>query len=644
MRSSEPSPPRWTHWIVAASAVVVAARALDVVLDPFAPAVAGFLARFTTGAVFAGAAALGVARGRRSRDERFAWWSLATALLLWGAGDLYFSSVLADRSSVPFPSLSDGLWLAFYLPAYAAIYSLLRARASSVPRAAWLDALIGGLGVGSAAAVVAFGVVLDHTDGTAVETAVNLAYPVGDLGLLALVVVAVTVSGWRVPGVWRRMAPAFAIFVLADSVYLVQVAEGTYALGGFVDLGWPAAALLIGLAAQQPRTIEPERVHKRAGILLPATSGLAALALLVMDHFIRTNPLALGLATSSILLILVRQYVAVRDNGRLLDQSRREATTDALTGLGNRRQLASDLTAQLDRLDPAHPLTLTMFDLDGFKGYNDTFGHPAGDQLLERLATRLAGVLAGRGTAYRMGGDEFCTLWTPSTGDRPTVTTAEVVAALSEQGDAFSIRCSHGSVTLPTDTDDAEAALRIADREMYLCKRKGRLSAGRQSVDVLHRVLAERDQALGDHLDAVADLATGIASRLRLSQGDCDLTVQTALLHDIGKVAIPDAILDKPGPLDAAESAFMQQHTIIGERIIMAAPSLAAVANDAMTAERPHLPARSKADAIAELRRCAGTQFDPAAVESFVSALEDRPGAAAMDADTDDRAPVSAGP
>jgi HD-GYP domain-containing protein (c-di-GMP phosphodiesterase class II) len=277
-----------------------------------------------------------------------------------------------------------------------------------------------------------------------------------------------------------------------------------------------------------------------------------------------------------------------------------------------------------------------------------------------------------------MGGDEFCTLWTPSSTDQPTVTTGEVVAALCEHGDAFSIRCSHGAVTLPTDTTDPEAALRIADREMYLCKRAGRVSAGRQSVDVLHRVLAERNQALGEHLDAVADLATAIAAHLHFSQEDCDLTVQTALLHDIGKVAIPDAILDKPSPLDAAESAFMQQHTIIGERIIVAAPSLTAVAKlvrathehhdgsgypdglagddipliarivavcdayDAMTTEHPYPPRRSRVDAVAELRRCAGTQFHPDAVETLVSTLDDQMTATATADGRHETAPVDA--
>jgi two-component system cell cycle response regulator len=342
----------------------------------------------------------------------------------------------------------------------------------------------------------------------------------------------------------------------------------------------------------------------------------------------------------------------------LLAQSRREATTDALTGLGNRRQLTADLAMQLDHLAPERPLMLTLFDLDGFKEYNDTFGHLAGDQLLERLGARLRDLVAGRGTAYRMGGDEFCSLWTHSDADQ-SVTTVEALAALSEHGEAFSIGCSYGSVLLPIETTEPTDALRIADRRMYIRKRSGRASAGQQSADVLQRTLSERDSGLGIHLRGVADLASATARRLGVPQEHMEAVRQTGLLHDVGKVAIPDEILSKPGPLDESEWAFMKRHTVIGERIISAAPALAVVARlvrstherydgggypdglvghdipliarivavcdayDAMVTKRAYRAARDSSEGIAELRHCSGTQFDPEAVEAFVSALED---------------------
>jgi diguanylate cyclase (GGDEF)-like protein len=348
-------------------------------------------------------------------------------------------------------------------------------------------------------------------------------------------------------------------------------------------------------------------------------------------------------------------YVTALENRRLLATSRREATTDSLTGLGNRRQLTADLTDHLERLDSDRPLALTLFDLDGFKQYNDTFGHVAGDRLLERLASRLAG--AGAGAAYRMGGDEFCTLEQIDAGEDIEPATAKAAAALSEHGEAFSVGCSYGSVLLPNETSVPTDALQTADRRMYARKGRGRVSAARQSSDVLLSALAERDSELGVHLGGVAELACATAMRLGASDEEMEATRQTALLHDVGKVAIPDEILSKPGPLDETEWAFMKRHTVIGERIISAAPALAGVASfvrstherydgdgypdglagadiplvarivavcdayDAMTTRRSYRDSRSRTAALEELRRCSGAQFDPQVVEAFATVL-----------------------
>jgi len=648
----------WTGLLVAAMAGTVLLYGIDILFHPLPQTISELFQKFATGSVFFGAATLCASKGQASPEERLPWWSFALGLALWGTASWYYSAVLWEKAEVPYPSLADGFWLAFYPPSYAALYLLLRKRAASVRRGVWLDALVAGLGVGGAAAALAFQSVLANTTKTALATATNLAYPVGDIGLLALVVAAITVTGWKASGAWRWIAPALLIFVVADSIYLVQVAADTYTLGGIVDLGWPVAALLLGLAAWRPEPRLPSVVRAGAPNIVPAVFGSAALALLVIGQFVPLNPLALGLATTSILAILARLYLTVLDNMRLLAESRREAMTDALTGLGNRRQLSADLAMHLDDLDPARPLMLTLFDLDGFKQYNDTFGHLAGDQLLERLGARLSELLAGRGTAYRMGGDEFCALWNQSDVGEASITTVEAVAALSERGEAFSIGCSYGSVLLPNEAIDRSHALRLADQRMYIRKGNGRVSAGRQSSDVLLRALTERDSELGFHLGGVADLACATAVRLGVPDEEMEAVRQTALLHDVGKVAIPDEILGKPGALDPAEWAFMQRHTVIGERILQAAPALAAVAKlvrstherydgggypdglagvgiplaarivsvcdayDAMITNRSYRVARARPGAVAELRLHAGTQFDPEVVEAFLSSLE----------------------
>jgi diguanylate cyclase (GGDEF)-like protein/putative nucleotidyltransferase with HDIG domain len=341
----------------------------------------------------------------------------------------------------------------------------------------------------------------------------------------------------------------------------------------------------------------------------------------------------------------------------MLDATRHEALTDALTGLGNRRALIADLERLLPYAHEDAPVVLALFDLDGFKHYNDCYGHPAGDDLLVRLGGNLARRVAGHGKAYRMGGDEFCALLHPRLA-RPGMVAAHAASALRERGEGFDIGSSHGFVIAPAETTDPAEALRLADQRMYAEKHGGRTSAGSQSRDVLLRALAERNPDLGEHLSTVADLAVAVARKLGLTPAEVEQVRHAADLHDVGKVAIPDAILDKPGPLDDDEWTFMRRHTIIGERIVAAAPALSTVAAlvrasherhgrgypdglagdaiplgarivsvcdsfDAMVADRPYRRAMPHDKALLELRKCAGSQFDPAVVEAFAEALEE---------------------
>jgi len=340
------------------------------------------------------------------------------------------------------------------------------------------------------------------------------------------------------------------------------------------------------------------------------------------------------------------------------DELRDAAMTDSLTGLPNRRRLTSDLETAVE--DPH--ACLALFDLDGFKAYNDTFGHVAGDALLTRLGHRLHEAVADCGVAYRLGGDEFCVL---AFGTASAATIDAAVEALAEHGGAFTIANSHGTVALGDEVRKPEDALRIADQRMYARKNGGRRSAGDQSKAVLVRALSERHPDLISHSGDVSRLAELVARQLDLPEDQLDPIRHAAELHDVGKVGIPDAILSKPGPLDPDEWAFMRRHTIIGERIVAGAPALAQVgrlvrssherwdgagypdglggedvpigsriiavcdAFDAMLSERPYKPGRSTSAALAELRRCAGSQFDPAVVEAFCGVMADDLAAAA---------------
>ena len=324
--------------------------------------------------------------------------------------------------------------------------------------------------------------------------------------------------------------------------------------------------------------------------------------------------------------------------------------TDALTGIPNRRQLKADLDHGLKQASPAKPLLLMLFDLNGFKAYNDTFGHPAGDALLIRLAGALDQAMTDHGgSAYRLGGDEFCVLARVEEG-RSAPVVAAASQALTEHGGGFHITASYGAILLPEESQDVVEAMQLVDQRMYAQKTSGRRSPDRQSRDVLLRALQERNPELAERHAAVARLAEVIGERMDLAAEERAQLRQAAELHDVGKLAIPEEVLHKPSPLEPEEWVFVRRHPLVGERIIGAAPALAAAAKlvrstherldgsgypdglagdqiplgariiavcdafTAMTSPRPHAAQRTIGEAIAELRQCANTQFDPAVV------------------------------
>jgi two-component system, cell cycle response regulator len=385
---------------------------------------------------------------------------------------------------------------------------------------------------------------------------------------------------------------------------------------------------------------------------------LIALGVLIYGDISRqVTPPALVLAIATLLAVCARLLVTVRENLVMLRGSRRLALTDSLTGLGNRRRLMEDLQLACSLAEAPEPWTLVLYDLNGFKHYNDTFGHPAGDALLVRLSEKLAAAVATQGAAYRMGGDEFCVLFSrPAARDETIV--ADSVSALSEQGPGFAISAAHGEVLIPIEAGEPASILQLADQRLYKRKDPAReSSAALQLRDVLLQAFRERYPDLQEHQRGVGELVRGVGQQMGASDEELDVLARAAELHDVGKIAIPDAILGKPGPLEPDEWQFIRRHTILGERILMAAKSLRPVARlvrssheridgtgypdglrgqqipigariifvcdayHAMISERGYSPAISSEQAVAELRACAGTQFDPTVVDAFVATL-----------------------
>lgn len=660
------SQPRWSWWALGVLGLWLLACGLNQAVHAF-PLTGPLFGRTSHLVVDFGAGLLCAAAALRHRGpDRLGWMLVALGIVAWAAGDVYWTVVLLDQDEIPVPSPADVGYLLFPLLAFAGLARVLASRVTGAPTRMWVDAVIAALATAAVAAVLVVPSVVDLIGGDWRSVATNAAYPLSDLILLGLVVGAMAVRGWRIDATWAIAALGIVSFWTADSHYLIAVAQGG---GGWPDLwngGWDLAFLSLAAAAWVPaRAAVAVAGRGRRATVLPLAFGAMALGVLVYSGLERTTWVAVVLAAVALVAIGVRLAIAFRDNNAMLDATRHEALTDALTGLGNRRALLNDLERRMAVATEADPVVLALFDLDGFKHYNDCYGHPAGDDLLVRLGGHLARRVAGIGKAYRMGGDEFCALLRPRDASAATVA-ADAAAALAERGEGFAIGASHGFVIAPMETSDPAEALRLADQRMYARKHGGRPSAGSQSHDVLMRALAERDPDLRTHLATVADLAVAVARRLGLGEEDVEQVRHAADLHDVGKVAIPDAILDKPGALDADEWAFMRRHTIIGERIVAAAPALSAVALlvrasherwdgagypdglageeiplgarivavcdsfDAMVADRPYRSPLSDAAALAELERCAGTQFDPRVVEAFREALAEARGVSAV--------------
>jgi diguanylate cyclase (GGDEF)-like protein len=375
-----------------------------------------------------------------------------------------------------------------------------------------------------------------------------------------------------------------------------------------------------------------------------------ALAPAVITPLTGVSPSTLAMAVLALLLI---GYAAVGlRRGRFVLMA--AANTDALTGLYNRRRLSTDMDQQLRRATTADPLLLVMCDLNGFKAYNDTFGHPAGDALLARLGAALDATVQGQ--AYRLGGDEFCVLIRPGRDGVDDVV-KRVTQALSEHGDGFSITTSYGAILLPEEAADADAAMRLVDLRMYEQKNTGRVPADAQTTSALLRALRESDAHLAERLSRTADLAAAVTAHLGLPVSQQSQIRRAAELHDLGKMAIPDNILLKVEPLTADEWEFLRQSPIIGERITAAAPSLAVLAPlirsarehydgtgypdqlvgntiplgsrviaacaalTAMTSTRPYAQEIDLDQAMTEIRLGAGKQFDPTIVAALLQCV-----------------------
>jgi two-component system cell cycle response regulator len=647
---------RWIHATRVASIAGLLAFAVVIVAAPTGGALESFFNVWVYNALMVLACVVAGSHAYLVPQERTPWAVVTLALASWTFGELWYAIFQPES----YPSMADAGYIGFYPLLYVGIVLLLRSRTRSIAGTLWLDGLTAALAAAAIGAAVIVELVLESTEGSASTVVTNLSYPLGDVLLLSAVFGVFALTGWHPGRRWLLLGLGALATAAADTIYLFQSAEGSYVEGTWVDALWPASLLLIAGAAWMPdRTRERLDVEGRPLLAVPAVCALVATGILVYDHFVRLNILAIVLATATLGLVVLRLGLTFRENRRLFELTHQEATTDALTGLGNRRQLLADLDRLL-RGPSVQPTLLMIFDLDGFKGYNDTFGHPAGDSLLSRLGSKLATV-PEEGAAYRLGGDEFCLIAPIREGEaEPLIDRA--CEALTERGEGFEIGTSFGAIVLPDEAVDASHALQVADERLYAQKYRRRGESDRTMAALLE-ALSLREPDLQAQLAGLGALAGDVGRMLGLRRDELEELDRVAQLHDLGKLAVPDEILSKPGPLDEREWAFVRQHTIVGERILRASPALRSIASIvrathenwdgsgypdraageeiplaarivyacnafvAMTTDRPYRNALPVEEALSELMRCAGTQFDPTVIRVLVVCVRDGQGA-----------------
>jgi len=364
----------------------------------------------------------------------------------------------------------------------------------------------------------------------------------------------------------------------------------------------------------------------------------------------------------------------------MADELERQATTDPITGLLNHRygDVALDEALKHAR-SQGSPLSVLIGDMDDFKLFNDTFGHPLGDEVLRLVAGVFRRMSGDSGIASRFGGDEFLVILPGADRAAASAFADRLSAAVGEiefqvgDGNRVPIGLSLGVASFPEDSESKDRLLVLADAAMYEAKRLGEVDHQRPCVmdaggmriesvfgalDSLVQAIQYRDHYTKTHSDLVSEYAAKLALRVGFSEEATRALRIAGILHDVGKLVVPDEILKKPGPLTAEEYEVIQRHPLVGEALIRETPFLEDViqavgchhenydgggyprglcgdeipllgralaiadAYSAMSLDRPYRKALSVDEIIAELEAGVGTRFDPRLVEVFVEMLQ----------------------
>jgi diguanylate cyclase len=495
-------------------------------------------------AVCLGATWVCFAAARRSPTDRLAWTALGLSQLCNVAGNLIYTLLIAPMPLEPYPSPADFFYLVYFLPLYVALVALIRSRVPRFHASMWLDGIIGALGASAVAVALLLAPALETSDGDTAAVLTNLAYPTGDVVLLALLVAVGAILGVRRDRTLLLLGAGMVANLVGDVIFLDLNATGTYVEGGPLDLTWLVAAALLALAAHTSRPVVPGRATRtRVGwrvLALPLACNVASLLVLGLGWGDRISPAAAWCAIGCVLAALARTAVTFREV-RSFNEVREQARTDELTGLPNRRVLMQEAAEALEVATAQRPAALLLLDLDGFKEVNDSLGHHAGDHLLRQIGPRLRPALRSGDLLARLGGDEFAVLLHDAGLDEAEALADRlrelILQPITVEGIRLHVGVSIGVASAPVPAATVQELLRCADVAMYAAK------AGRSGV---HVYVPDPTSGTGDRLRTMEELRTAL---------ECD---DQLVVHLQPQVDLSD------GRVVGAEALVRWQHPVRG--------------------------------------------------------------------------------
>ncbi len=481
--------------------------------------------------------ALCIARGIAGRPIRTAPLALGIGLLAWAVGQTLITAQSVGGATPPGSSLADIFSLIFYPLAYVAAVIFMRGDVRGLTPAKWLDGSIAGLGAAAVCGAFVYHGMMKDSGGSQLPAVTTLAHPIGDILLLSLVVGGCAVfPGWR-RAPWLLLASGITLAVVGDTAYLLQDSFGATRTGFILHaIAWPVATVLASMAAwMRVRPANPLTAPKPTGFLLPICAAGAALVILVIGSVHSVGRVAIGLSAATLIVVGIRLLFSVEEIQTLSHERHRQAVTDDLTGLSNRRHLFrvldSFFTENDDTLAAGRSLAFLFIDLNHFKEVNDSFGHPAGDELLRQVGARLSGSLRHTDLLVRIGGDEFAVVLVDGDAAYAKEVAQRVTDSLAEpfvlEAVSASISASIGIAMAPTDAAYSAGLVWCADVAMYRAK------LGNIPYAIFERAVDEE----GDQMRRLEELQAGLA------RGDLVLHYQPQLTLRTGEILAVEALL-----------------------------------------------------------------------------------------------------